>query len=482
MASGRDAARRAAAAAAVVLAAACSTPGGPPDSSSAEPSSASHSAAPDPGLGVPSEVPEFIAKSLEEHLAVEASRPPQVALARQKIEHIVFLVKENRTFDHMFGSFPGADGATHGETCDGGIVPLERAADRAPDADHGFAAGLVAINGGQMNCFDRIRDDLVPYVTYAREQIPNYWALAEHFTLADRFFSAVYGPTGVEHFWVIAAQSDRFVDVGRPGQFGTGAPRERCLDRLERAYAFKKLTEEEEADAFRLEEIPAIIPLTTRYWTERWPCSDVKILPDLLEERGISWKYYQGGSSHMRVMDGIRHVRFGPMYRKVVPNETFVDDVRNGELPSVSWLIPPPGLNDHPNSGRASICEGENWTVEVLNALQRSPDWESTAVILTWDDFGGFYDHVAPPHIDLFGLGPRVPALVISPWARPGYIDSRTYEFSSVLRFIERVFGLPALTERDRRSSDMLGAFDFEQDPVPPLILEPRECPPAPPP
>jgi phospholipase C len=485
MASGRNAARIAAAAAAVVLAATCSTPDGPPQSSPTSPcvSSASPSTAPDPGPTLPSDVPSFLGLALAEHLADEASRPPQVALARQKIEHIVFLVKENRTFDHMFGSFPGADGATHGETCDGEIVPLRRAADRAEDADHGFASGLVAINGGQMNCFDRIRRDgtLTSYVTYAREQIPNYWALAEHFTLADRFFSAVYGPTGVEHLWVIAAQSDRFVDMERPGQWGTGPARERCLDPEERAYSFKELTPEEEADAFRLEEIPAIIPLVTRYWTERWPCSDVKILPDLLEERGISWKYYEGGSSHMKVMDGIRHVRFGPMYEKVVPNETFVDDLRNGELPSVSWLIPPPKLNDHPDGARASICEGENWTVEVLNALQRSPHWDSTAVILTWDDFGGFYDHVAPPHVDLYGLGPRVPALIISPWAKPGYIDSRTYEFSSVLRFIERVFRLPALTERDRRANDMLGAFDFEQDPVPPLILEPRECPPAPP-
>jgi phospholipase C len=337
----------------------------------------------------------------------------------------------------------------------------------------------VAINGGQMNCFDRLRGGtgLTPYIMYPREGIPNYWALAEHFTLADRFFSAIYGPTGVEHLWVLAAQSDRFVDMERPGQFGSGPPRERCLDRDERAYSFKELTPRQEADAFRLEEIPAIIPLITKYWTERWPCIDVQILPDLLEERGISWRYYQGGHSQMKVMDGIRHVRFGPMWQKVVDNEEFLGDVRDGDLPQVSWLIPPDGLNDHPRGGRASMCAGENWTVEIMNGLQRSPYWERTAVILTWDDFGGFYDHVAPPHIDIYGLGPRVPALVMSPWARPGYIDSRTYEFSSVLRFIERIFRLPAMTERDRRSNDMLDAFDFQQEPVPPLILEPRDCP-----
>ncbi len=426
-------------------------------------------------------VPEFLVDRLQRQLAEELSRPDQIALSRRKIEHIVFIVKENRTFDHLFGGFPGADGVTWGQTCDGDRVPLRPAGDRVPEIDHGFVEGLVAINGGGMDCFDHLGggEDLQSYLTYDREGIPNYWALAEHFTLADRFFSSIYGPTGVEHMWVIASQSDRFVDMERQGQYGTGEPRERCLDPAERAYSFKVLTEEEEDEAFRLEEIPAIVPLTSRYWTERWPCSDIKILPDLLEARDISWKYYQGGHSQMKVMDGIEHVRFGPMWEKVVDNEEFLPDLEKAELPQVSWLIPPDGLNDHPRGGRASMCEGENWTVEILNALQESPYWEETAVVLTWDDFGGFYDHVAPPHVDLYGLGPRVPAIVISPWARPGYIDGRTYEFSSVLKFIETVFALPSLTERDRRASDMLGAFDFHQRPLDPLILEPRVCPDA---
>jgi phospholipase C len=426
-------------------------------------------------------VPEFLVDRLQRHLADELSRPDQVALSRRKIEHIVFIVKENRTFDHLFGRFPGADGATSGMTCDGERVPLRPAGDRVPEIDHGFVEGLVAINGGRMDCFDHLGggEDLDSYLTYDREGIPNYWALAEHFTLADRFFSSIYGPTGVEHMWVIASQSDRFVDMERRGQYGTGEPRERCLDPAERAYSFKVLTEAEEAEAFRLEEIPAIVPLTSRYWTERWPCSDIEILPDLLEERDISWKYYQGGHSQMKVMDGIKHVRFGPMWEKVVDNEEFLPDLENAALPQVSWLIPPDGLNDHPRGGKASMCAGENWTVEILNALQQSPYWEETAVVLTWDDFGGFYDHVAPPHVDLYGLGPRVPAIIISPWAKPGYIDGRTYEFSSVLKFIETVFALPSLTERDRRASDMLGAFDFLQRPVAPLILEPRTCPDA---
>ncbi len=425
-------------------------------------------------------VPKFLVDRLQRQLAEELARPDQISLARQKIKHIVFLVKENHTFDHMFGRFPGADGATSGMTCDGERVPLRPAGDRVPEIDHGFVEGLVAINGGRMDCFDRLGggEDLDSYLTYDREGIPNYWALAEHYTLADRFFSSIYGPTGVEHMWVIASQSDRFVDMERKGQFGTGEPRERCLDPAERAYSFRVLTEEEEDEAFRLEEIPAIVPLTSRYWTERWPCSDIEILPDLLEERDISWKYYQGGHSQMKVMDGIRHVRFGPMWEKVVDNEDFLPDLADEELPQVSWLIPPDGLNDHPRGGRASMCEGENWTVEILNALQRSPYWEETAVVLTWDDFGGFYDHVPPPHVDVYGMGPRVPAIIISPWSKPGTIFHRTADFSSVLRFIETIFDLPSLTERDRRADDLMSAFDFSQEPNAPLVLPQRDCAP----
>jgi phospholipase C len=162
------------------------------------------------------------------------------------------------------------------------------------------------------------------------------------------------------------------------------------------------------------------------------------------------------------------------MWNNVVPETEFLADVKNGDLPAVSWLTPSFGQSDHPPT---SICKGENWLVEQLNALGRSRFWHNTAVVLTWDDFGGFYDHVAPPHVDIYGLGPRVPAIVISPYARRGVVDNDVMEFSSVLRFIERVFRLPALTERDRASDDMLDAFDFTQAPRKPLLLEPRTCP-----
>ena len=413
--------------------------------------------------------------------AIASSPDPDrrtLRLARRKIRHIVFLVKENRTFDHLFGTFPGADGATTGRTCDGRTVPLIRAEDDSPGPAHGFQSGILAINGGLMNCFDQIDsgENLEAYVQFHRNQIPNYWAYAETFTLADRFFSSAYGPTAVEHYWIIASQSDRFVDNERPlgGQGGEGPIGEYCDDRLERAWSFPHLTAAQEAEVFDLEERAEVHELRQRFWIERWPCHDIRTMPDLLEEAGISWRYYTGDAPYFMVIRGIPHIRYGPMWERVVDEATFVPDVVAGALPSVSWLIPNVDESDHPGYG--SLCAGENWTVRQLNEIMRSPNWKHTAVILTWDDFGGYYDHVAPPHLDIYGYGPRVPAIIISPWARSGEIFSGTADFSSVLKFISTVFDLTSLTERDARANDLLGAFDFEQEPLPPLILEERDC------
>jgi phospholipase C len=401
----------------------------------------------------------------------------QLAAARQKIEHVVFIIKENRTFDHFFGRFPGANGATHGLTCDGERVPLRRAALDAVGAEHSFIAGIVAVNGGQMNCFDRLYSadgPAAPYVQFWEQDIPNYWKLARHYLLADAFFSSIYGPTGMEHLWTLASQTDRFVDHQRAGQEGTGGPRQYCQDPDELAYSFRRLSAEEEQHVYELEERPDAERIVDEYWVERWPCIDIKILPDLLEDADVSWKYYRGNNYWIQPMKMIRHVVEGPMWEKVVPQSEFLPDLDSKELPEVSWLVPPLELSDHPARGR-SICPGENWSVEILNALQSSPEWENTVVFLTWDDFGGFYDHVPPPHVDIYGMGVRMPLIVLSPWVEPG-IDSRVYDFSSVLRFIERLHGLPALSWRDRRANAMLGLFDFAQEPLEPLILPPREC------
>jgi phospholipase C len=182
----------------------------------------------------------------------------------------------------------------------------------------------------------------------------------------------------------------------------------------------------------------------------------------------------------MNALQAIEHIRRGPLWNKVQDPERFIEDVDRGKLPQVSWLIPPEGWNEHPGAGQ-SVCEGENWTVRQVNAVMESKYWKNTVIVIVWDDFGGFYDPVVPPRYDIMGLGPRTPALIISPWTKRGdnpdggYIDSTEYEFSSVLKFIEDLHGLEPMTDRDANANSIANALDFTQPPrLEPLILEER--------
>lgn len=415
------------------------------------------------------------------------------------IEHVVFLVKENRSFDHYFGTYPGAEGATEGgtiEDCDatafqdGPVIDLEEAPLVLPhDLGHAFAPGLYSINGGKMNGFNCVSlgEDLMGYSQHSRETLPAYWAYADRFVLADHFFTSMYGPTFPEHLYTVAAQSYGIVD----NKTTTNVEGNYCDDDTEitKRFPIEDLSDADVERIMALEEditsdVPGQLIRIAAYWESTRTCINIPVLPDKLERKGISWKYYANADSWMNALQAVEHVRSGPMWDKVVPPETFLQDVRRGELPAVSWLIPPEGHpNEHPGS-MTNVCVGENWTVEYLNAVMRSEAWPNTAIVIVWDDFGGFYDHVVPPHYDIMGLGPRTPALIISPWTKAGdnpeggSIDSTVYEFSSVLRFIENLHGLKPMTDRDGQADPLSGAFDFEQEPrLDPLIIEPRDCP-----
>ena len=206
--------------------------------------------------------------------------------------------------------------------------------------------------------------------------------------------------------------------------------------------------------------------------TKQSPCFDFKTLPDVLEDAGISWKYYGEGGG---ILSTIRHIADGPLFQERIARPSqFLTDAANNELPDVSWVLPPAGASEHPPE---SSCQGENWTVKTLNALMKSPAWKSTVVFIAWDAFGGFYDHLPPPQVDRFGLGMRAPLIIISPYSKPGYVSHTVYEQSSVLKFVERRYHLQPLTARDAAASDMLDSFDFSQPPQDPLILSPRQCP-----
>jgi phospholipase C len=270
-----------------------------------------------------------------------------------------------------------------------------------------------------------------------------------------------------------------------PEQFGNDpTPRQYCDDRGELEWAFKKsLTPAQEQQAFKAEESRATASQVTAFWTQRWPCiqsAGFTTLPDELLDANVKWRKYEGINQWVQPLRQVKHDWTDPrIRRRILPPERFMKDATRNKLPAVSWLTPPLQTSDHPPG---SICKGENWTVQMLNALMKSPAWKSTAVVLTWDDFGGFFDHVAPPHPDLYGFGPRVPAIVISPWARVT-INHQQLSFDSVLNLIETVFDLPRLPMQRQASpgdtasgNDMLSAFNFQKTPTPKLILKKRDC------
>jgi phospholipase C len=270
--------------------------------------------------------------------------------------------------------------------------------------------------------------------------------------LADAFFSSLQGPSFPNHLYTVGAQSGGALNnpTNSPARWGCDSPAN------SRVLIFN--------DDGDLRHV--------------YPCFDFKTLADLLQNEGLSWGYYAPGIGQSgyiwSALDAIRHIRLISLWQQhVVPTEQFVLDAQSGNLPAVSWLVANAELSEHPP---ASVCIGENWTVTQLNAVMTGPDWDSTVVFLTWDDFGGFYDHVAPPVVDNFGFGPRVPFLIISPWAKRDYITHTTLEFSSVLKFIEERFDLDPLTERDKDANDLIDSFNFDRQPRRPLILNTRQC------
>ncbi len=397
---------------------------------------------------------------------IPAPPPSNLNDFRARIQHIVFIVKENRSFDTYFGTFPGADGATTGLISTGQRIQLRRAPDRMTrDIGHDWEDARRAMNNGQMDRFDLVRDgnvknDFLSMTQSLASDIPNYWSYASHFTLADRMFSSLAGPSFPNHLYTIAGESGGAINNPNSLRWGCDSDIRTTVEVVE----------------------------PNGEVARRYPCFDFRTVGDNLEAAGVSWRYYapsQGQHGYIwSAFDAIRHIRQGPLWQtRVVPFQGFVKDATNGTLPAVSWLIPDFDISEHPTvdafagtTMSVSVCEGENWTVQQINAIMRGPNWPTTAIVLTWDDFGGFYDHVAPPRLDHLGLGPRVPLIVISPYAREQTVSHTTYEFASVLQLIENRYKLKALSRREVEANSLLDMFDFSQPAAPPLILPTRKC------
>ncbi len=365
------------------------------------------------------------------------------------IKHVVFLIKENRTFDNLFGTFPGADGVSFG--FDGNVRrPLTPGTDGSigsEDIPHCYICSRAAWNHGKMDGFDQNAvTDQWSYTQLQRPQLPNYWHWASQFVLGDRFFSSAQGPSFPNHLYAIAAQSGGAHDNPRrtgafrsSNTFGCDAPKGQTVTVVDSEGKEKQVQ----------------------------PCFKFQTEGDLLNNAGIDWAYYAANPDQLGYIwsaySAIDQVRNTPQWQDhVLPVDRVISDIVKNRLPPVTWIAPRYEVSEHP---QYNFCQGENWSTQVIDAIMKSPAWKSTAIFVTWDDYGGFYDHVAPPQVDAFGFGIRVPLLVISPYALKGVVDHHLGEFSSVLRFIEDNWGLGQLTGRDLSADNLSYDFDFTQKP-----------------
>ena len=374
------------------------------------------------------------------------------AFAQTPIAHVVIIVKENRSFDHMFGTFPGANGATTGlvsSGATGATIPLAKATDSViPDIDHSWRASHAAIDNGKMDHFDLENNcgaatNYHCYSQYSQSQISSYWSYAQNYVLHDNFFSSQSGPSLPNHLYLIASTSANMINLlngvlpgGHPNNWGCDADAGSYVDSLN--------------------------PATGKTYRQ-FPCLDSATLGDILESAGLSWRYYApsiGQAGYQwSAYDAINHIRnnSSEWTTHVVPVSQFITDAASGNLPAVSWVTPPASLSEHPSS---PMSKGMNWTVQQINAVMSGPDWPSTVIFVTWDDWGGFYDHVPPPLLDVFGSGMRVPLLIISPFVQPGTICHDSATFDSLLAFVEHNWNLGPLTQRDANANDLFSCFN----------------------
>ena len=407
-------------------------------------------------------------------LCATISPPAAAQNGMNQINHIVFLIKENRTYDNMFGAYDTHNGSATCTLSNGQVVAMQRAPDRYPrDIGHSSSNAQLAADDGKMDRFDLIglatpttadaRGDLLTCSQFTSADIPNYYSYAQHFALGAMMFSSLIGPSFPNHLVTIAADSHGVIN--NPVD---------PLHPLTHSWGCDAADTEDDVEQVQVIQSNGTI-------SNQFPCFTTFItMADTLDNAGVTWKYYAPPISDpgyiWSTFDAISHVRHGPDWNNVVNTSNFITDVQNNQLPSVSWVVTPYWQSEHPPE---SICDGENTTVAELNAIMSNPNiWNSTAVFIVWDDFGGIYDHIPPPpSVDGFRFGPRVPMLIISPYAKAGYISTTQYEFSSILKFIEERFNLNALSSRDTGANDTTDSFNFNQTPLAPLILSQRQCP-----
>jgi phospholipase C len=379
-----------------------------------------------------------------------------------KIKHVVIIFQENRTMDNLFNGYPGADTQSWGLDHNGNRVSLSTVSMTAPyDVSHNHDSFVTEYAGGNINGFDLVNSrcnnsgfcpppEQRAYAKVPRSESKPYWDMAKQWVLGDRMFQTNQGPSFPAHQYIISGTST----------IENGSPLRAADNPKNPAGGGSGGCESPAGTKVRLIDEQGHENQTA------YPCFKRTTLGDLLDAKALSWGYYEEkyGAGLWYAFDAIDHIYRRPDYRSVVvaPADRVLEDALNCSLRSVTWVTPAADDSDH---ARITDGSGPSWVAAIVNAIGESKDWKSTAIFVTWDDWGGWYDHVSPPMYDSYELGFRVPLLVISPYAKEKYVSHQQYEFGSILKFTEETFGLGSLNTTDTRADDLSDCFDFNQAP-----------------
>jgi phospholipase C len=373
-----------------------------------------------------------------------------------KIQHIVIIVQENRSFNNLFYGFPGAHTAKYGFDTSGNKIALQPVGlETWWDIEHDLGGFLTACNGTgsypgtdcQMNGFDRENwgcgsdcpNANPPYSYVPHSETKPYFFMGKHYVLADEMYASNLDASSfISHQYIIAGQASSAVNY--PSGYYWGCPSQSS-------------------------EI-ATITQERQYGNPIPMCWDNQTLGDEMDNAGLSWAFYtssyNGDGGIWNAYQNINHIYNGPDWSKDVisPQTNFFNDVQNGKLRALSWITPTCENSDHAGCGSNS---GPSWVASLVNAIGESKYWDSSAIFIFWDDYGGWYDPKPPQMLDADGLGMRIPMLVVSAYAKNGDIDHTHLEHGSILKFVEDTFGLPRLAKSDTRAHSPSDAFNFNK-------------------
>ncbi len=403
----------------------------------------------------------------------------------QPIQHVVVIFQENRTPDNLFHDpvliARGADIASSGVNSQGQTIllsPVDLGTTGSNpqnyDLNHAHLAFVSMYDGGKMDGADLISCSPPancppnahpnPQFMYVNpSDVQPYFALAEQYTFGDRMFQTNQGPSFPAHQFIIS---------------GTSAP-----TATSNLFAAENPSGGAGCIALAGSTVP-LIDSSGKESSSQYPCFEHPTLSDLLDAKGISWRYYTPSAGSIWTgPDAIQHIcqaqtqngqlvcTGGAWGNVIIPQTQVLTDIANNQLAAVSWVIPNGRASDHAESNDGS---GPSWVASIVNAIGNSSYWSNTAIIITWDDWGGWYDHVAPPQVQLncaqwgcgYVYGFRVPVIVVSPYAQAADISHTPHDFGSILRFIEETFGLPSLGYADAYADDLSDCFNFNQTPL----------------